>query len=117
MSAAAADGPVTDAPSPFGDISPAELRAALTPESAGEFDRQWRAALARATDSLDLTEVVELLTGWRQVAALTTRLGPQGYRDFLTRAQRRVDSTEPRGGTIGAEEANALIQARLDQVR
>jgi Family of unknown function (DUF6247) len=41
----------------FADASPAEVRAALIPEEAAEFDQQWREAMSRATETLDLSEV------------------------------------------------------------
>ena len=102
----------------FSDASPAQVRAALTPEAAGEFDRQWRPVMARATESLDLIELFQVLAGWRQVAQLTARLGHRGYRDFEARTRdridaRRVEGTEA-GIRTGVEEVDALIQARLD---
>ena len=46
----------------FVDASPAEVRAALIPEEAAEFDQQWREVMARATETLDLSEVLETAT-------------------------------------------------------
>lgn len=65
---------------PLADASPAEVRAALIPEEAAEFERDWRAVLARAADTLDLTEVLETLESWRLVAQLTYASGPDGHR-------------------------------------
>jgi hypothetical protein len=42
VTAAAAEPPVSAGGPPFADASPAQLRAALIPEDAAEFDRQWR---------------------------------------------------------------------------
>jgi hypothetical protein len=111
----AASGPAEDRS--FSDASPARVRAALTPEAAGEFDREWRAVMARATESLDLSELFQVLAGWRQVAQLTAHLGHRGYRDFEARtrdriAARRVEGAEARIRT-GVEEVDALIEARL----
>jgi hypothetical protein len=53
---------------PFASASPAQVRAALTPEDAERFDRQWRAAMATATETLDLSGVHQVLDSWRNVA-------------------------------------------------
>jgi hypothetical protein len=117
--AAAASGVAGDRS--FSDASPARVSAALTPEAAGEFDRQWRGVMARATESLDLAEGLKVLDGWRQVAQLTHQLGHGGYRDFEARtrdrvAVRRVQGADARVGT-GVEEVDALIQARLGRAQ
>ena len=49
------------------DAPPAVVRAALVPEDAERFDEQWRAAMAAATNSLDLGPVQAIRT--RQVRA------------------------------------------------
>ncbi|MGH8966687.1 MAG: DUF6247 family protein, partial [Actinomycetes bacterium] len=53
---------------PLADASPAQVRAALIPEEAAEFDQQWREVMARATETLDLSEVLATLESWRRVA-------------------------------------------------
>jgi Family of unknown function (DUF6247) len=86
---AAAQEPWTSANrAPFADASPAQVRAALTPEDVAEFDRQWREVMARATDALDLTEVLATLDSWRRIAWLTSAHGHEGYRALLARAER-----------------------------
>jgi len=45
----------------FSDATPAEVRAALIPEEAAEFDQQWREVMGRATETLDLSEVLATL--------------------------------------------------------
>lgn len=82
------------------DASPAQVRAALIPEEQAEFDRDWRAALTRAAETLDLTEVHETLEAWRLVAQLTAAQGPAAHRAMYRRAAARlddrdVDETEP----------------------
>jgi hypothetical protein len=47
---------------------PRSIRGVLLPEEAGDFDREFRAAMAQATETLDLTGVVQLLERWRRVA-------------------------------------------------
>ena len=62
------------------------MRAALLPEEAAEFERDWRAVLASAAETLDLAEVLDSLESWRLVAQLTTASGPQGHRAMYRRA-------------------------------
>lgn len=115
--AVAAGGPAEDRS--FVDASPARVRAALTPDAAGEFDREWRAVMARATESLDLTELFQVLAGWRQVAQLTAQRGDRGYRDFEARTRDRLATRRAEGARAGirtgVEEIDALIRSRLDQ--
>jgi Family of unknown function (DUF6247) len=47
---------------------PRSIRGVLLPEEAGDFDREFRAAMAQATETLDLTGVLQLLERWRHVA-------------------------------------------------
>lgn len=54
-------------PLPAGE-DPRSIRAALLPEEAGDFDREFRAAMTEATESLDLTGVLQVLERWRRVA-------------------------------------------------
>ena len=90
MSAAAEESWPVAGRVPFADASPAQVRAALTPEDAAEFDLQWRATMARATEALDLTEVLQALGSWRRIAWLTSSYGPDGYRALLVRADRTL---------------------------
>ena len=47
---------------------PRTIRASLLPEEVGDFDREYRHAMADATETLDLTGVRDLLTRWQRVA-------------------------------------------------
>jgi hypothetical protein len=49
-------------------LAPRSIRGALLPEEAGDFDREFRAAMAQATETLELTGVLQLLERWRRVA-------------------------------------------------
>ena len=53
---------------------PRSIRGALLPEEAGDFDREFRGAMARATETLDLTGVLQLL---EQALAICQALGNQ----------------------------------------
>lgn len=93
---------------PFADASPAEVRAALIPEEAAEFERDWRAVLARAAETLELSEVLETLESWRLVAQLTAVAGPEGHRAMYRRAAGRLT-----GEDIPADEPLPRTKARL----
>lgn len=79
---------------PFTDASPAQVRAALIPEDVTEFDRQWRAAMATATETLDLTGVHRTLECWRRIAWRTTSNGPDAYQRMLARAEETLRTGE-----------------------
>jgi hypothetical protein len=109
MTAAATPEPRRGRSGPsFSDASPAEVRAALIPEEATEFEREWRAVLARAAETLDLTEVLETLDSWRLVAQLTAAAGPEGHRAMYRRAAARLT-----GQDIPADEPLPQTKARL----
>jgi hypothetical protein len=92
----------------FIDATPAEVRAALIPEEAAEFDQQWREVMAAATEALDLSEVLATLESWRRVARLTAVAGPEGHRAMYRRAAARLA-----GEDIPADEPLERTKARL----
>jgi hypothetical protein len=100
-------------PRNFHDASPKDVRAALVPEEQPDFDRQWRSALADAADSLDLTEVLDVLDSWRRRATITNHLGHHGYRQMLARADRILRTGEPEPGSVPLEDIKELITERL----
>lgn len=80
----------------------------MIPEEAAEFDHQWREAMAQATESLDLTEVLALLESWRRVAWMTNEAGPEAHRRMYRRAAARLT-----GQDIPAGEPLTRTKARL----
>ena len=92
----------------FADASPAEVRAALIAEEAAEFDQQWREVMARATETLDLSEVLETLDSWRRVARLTAAAGAEAHRAMYRRAAARLI-----GQDVPADEPLPRTKARL----
>ena len=100
MTAAAGESPANAGRPPFADASPAELRAALIPEDAAEFDRQWREVMTRATENLDLAEVLATLESWRRIAWLTSANGPAGYRRILAKVKHLQRTGELPAGTV-----------------
>ena len=98
---------------PFASASPAEVRAGLTPEDATEFDRSWRAAMARATEALDLTPVHQLLESWRRIAWLTSAHGVEGYRRLMTRAEETLETGKPSVTAVSAEQMKIALADQL----
>jgi len=114
VTAAAASGPEPGAGRPpFTDASPAQVRAALIPEDIPEFDRQWRAVMATATETLDLTGVHRTLESWRRIAWLTTANGSDGYRRLLARAARTLRTGELPPDSVPLDQVKTLIAERL----
>jgi hypothetical protein len=58
----------------------------LLPEEAGDFDREFLAAMAQATQTLGLTGVLQLLESWRRVAESSR--DARAHRRLLGRADR-----------------------------
>jgi hypothetical protein len=110
MSAEAVEPP---RPRNFRDASPREIRAALIPEEQNEFDITWRAALATAAETLDLSEVHSTLDSWRTHAEITEDLGHHGYRQWLARAERIARTGELPPGTVPLDDVKALLRERL----
>jgi len=61
---------------------PRAIRAQLLPEETGDFDREYRRVMAEATETLDLTSVLAMLSCWERVARLTEH-DPQAHRRML----------------------------------
>lgn len=72
--------------------TPAAIRAALLPDDRAAFDVAYRAALAQARESLELTELFRTLERWRRLALL--QRDPARFGSVVRRAAERV-SGEP----------------------
>jgi len=106
VTAAAAD-PVGPVGRPFADATPAQIRAALTPEDAESFERHWRALMQRAMERLDLTEVHDALAAWRQTAMVTSASGVEGYRRMMRTAEERLRTGERAPGAVPWRQASS----------
>jgi hypothetical protein len=114
MTAAAAPRPEPGSGSPpFADASPSQVREALGPEDAAEFDRQWRAVMVKATETLDLTNVHRTLTAWRRIAWLTAVRGPDAYHRVLATAEERTRTGAADPDGVSLDQVKALIAERL----
>jgi hypothetical protein len=80
MSTTAASDPEPQGRAPFADGSPAQVRAALIPEDVAPFDRQWLEGMAKATEHLDLTEVLGVAPRRLADHSQSTRRLPQNAR-------------------------------------
>jgi hypothetical protein len=87
-------------PRNFRDASPREIRAALVPEERAQFDSQWRATMADAAETFDLTEVFETLQFWRHRATLIEGYGHNGYRRWLAEIEQRARTGESPPGSV-----------------
>jgi Family of unknown function (DUF6247) len=66
--------------------APRSIRRVLLPEEAGDFDREFRAAMAQATETLDLTGVLQVLERWRRIAESSR--DERAHRRMLANADR-----------------------------
>jgi hypothetical protein len=107
VTAVSASGPLPAPPPP---ASPREIRLALLPEDVGQFDSEWRSAMKRSAESLDLSEVYRVLERWRGIAILT-QADPEAHRRMLARAKRVLEGQDR--GTVTADQMREMIARRL----
>jgi hypothetical protein len=79
--------PASAVPSIPAGATPRAIRAALTGAEVGDFDREYRRALAEAAETLDLNGVLEVLRRWQRVA-WSTQDDPEAHRRMLEHAAR-----------------------------
>lgn len=92
--------------------SPA-VRAVLRPEDVDRFDGESRAAMATATESMELGAVQAFLRRWRLIARLTVGLGHDGYRRMLAEAEQRAGSGELPDDAVPVDEVPLKLAARI----
>jgi hypothetical protein len=96
------------------DTTPAAIREALIDEERAEFERAYRQALAEAAETLDLTNVLDVLRNYHRIAWLTQQQGAEAHRRMLDKAAEIVRTgTNP--DAVPVEAARALIRQRLGQ--
>lgn len=122
-----------DAVEPFAlwGLSPRAIRDAVLEEERAGFERQFRAALEVAAETLDLTGVEKLLRAWQRIGELTERDGREKRREILARAvqvwrnrdhpdperDRQSQEFEERLWARLSEEQRQQVQAHREQVR
>lgn len=114
MSAAAAN-PFDESPVPAlpPDTTPAAIRDALIDEERAEFEHAYQTALAEAAETMDLTNVLDVLRNYHRIAWLTQRQGRKAHRRMLDQVQHTLATGEPPAGAVSGEEIKALIAERL----
>ena len=108
---AAAREPEPPIPALPANASPQAIRAALLDDERAEFDRAYQAALASAAQTLDLTEVLDVLRTWWRVARVTQRHGAEAHRRALDSAARLLAGEDV--PTVPGDVVKADIEARL----
>lgn len=101
----------------FASLSPRAIRDAVLEEERAAFTRQYRAALAVAAETLDLTGVEELLRAWQRIAELTARDGRENRRQILAKAVRvwrNRDNPDP-DAVRRSREFDELLRQRLSE--
>ncbi len=96
------------------DTSPAAIRDALIDEERAEFEQAYRAAMAEAVETLDQTEVLNVLRNYHRIARLTQRQGREAHRRMLDKAADIV-RTGQNPGAVSIDEVRAAIRLRLGQ--
>src|SRR5258706_480326 len=99
---AASPGPLEPAEE---DLALRSIRDALLPEEIGDFDREFRHVMREATETLDLTGVLDFLRRWRRVA--WSSRDPQAHRRMLAQAD------DLNAGTAVPTESWSATKARL----
>lgn len=93
------------------DASPRAIRDALIDEERTEFERDYQAAMAEASRTLDLTGVLDVLRSWRHIAWITQRHGPEAHRRMLNTAARLLAGEDV--PTVPGYVVKAEIKAKL----
>jgi hypothetical protein len=112
IAAAAEHGPqLPPIPALPPDASPRAIREALIDEERTEFERDYQAAMAEASRTLDLTGVLDVLRSWRRIAWITQRQGPEAHRRMLDVAARLLAGADV--PTVPGHVVKAEIKAKL----
>ena len=108
---AEASGHTGSVPELAPDATPDAIRDALIDEERDEFERRFRAAMANAAETLDLTGVLDLLRTYHRIAVQTRHHGAEVQRRMLDKA---------RSITAGRHNPDAVLlethRARLDDL-
>ena len=88
--------------------SPAEIRAALLPEQAAEFDAAYNVALTSARQTLSLDQLHHVLRVWRRVALQTATDG-ESQREMVDAAAEIQRTGAPREGSVSWDQLKAEL--------
>lgn len=88
--------------------SPEDIRAALLPEEAPDFDAAYDAALVAARKTLRLDELRHVLRAWRRVALMTEQ-DPEGHRRTLATIAEVRRTGRPPAGSVSWDELKVKL--------
>ena len=107
--------PVASQPVGGATAQPAAIRSQLSPDLAAIFDAEWEIVLEAAKRTQDLQSIHDLLLKWRHTVAAEAA-EPGWYFRVQEHAARILANGAPDPDSIGADEARALIAARLREL-
>lgn len=96
-------------PGLFNTTAAREIRDALIDDERAEFEQTFREAMERAATSLDLTEVLEVLAAWREVAIKTQQHGVEVHRRMLDKVKHVLATGEPPEGSVDWADVRAEL--------
>lgn len=111
---AAANNPFSSSPVPElpPETTPAAIRDALIDEEREQFQRAYRIAMSEASESLDLTRVLDVLRTYHRIAWMTKRQGREQHQRMLDKADAIMRTgTNPEAGSM--EDMQELLTKRL----
>ncbi|MFC5830340.1 DUF6247 family protein [Nonomuraea insulae] len=94
------------------DRSPRNIRACLPPADRGFFDRDYRRAMAKATEELDLGPVNALLAHWWHMA----RMKATGEYEAVLEQGARVQDQIERGEYVPGRPLQEVLAERASQL-
>ncbi|AWS40174.1 DUF6247 family protein [Streptosporangium sp. 'caverna'] len=100
------------APTPVPERTPKAIRAALAPQHVEAFDREYRAAMAQATEELDLAPALDFIERWWPIAVLCARGEYQRVTEIAAGIAGRADRGQDLA-TVSWEVAETRLRARI----
>lgn len=95
------------------DATPEAIRDALVGEERVEFERRYRSALVEASDSLDLSGVLDILRAYHRVAVQTQHRGTHRHQRLLDKA-RLITSERRNPDAVSVEAHRDRLNRRLE---
>ncbi|WP_433259398.1 DUF6247 family protein (plasmid) [Streptosporangium sp. CA-135522] len=96
-------------PTPTLERTPKAIRAALAPQHVETFDREYRAAMAQATEELDLAPALDFVERWWPIAVLCAR----GEYQRVVEVAAGIAGSGQNLATIGWDAIEARLRSRI----
>jgi hypothetical protein len=106
---------VPEVPSFPPGTTPAAIHDSLIDEERVDFQRAYEMAMAKATRTMDLTPLLDVLRTYHRIAVITQRQGAAVHRRMLDQIEHALKTGEAPVGSVSDEEMMARIDARLDR--